>query len=95
VVGDVVIDLATREVWRANQLIKLTRREYDLLALRARNARQIVTPAIIFERVWGDDPDVGPGVLKVYIHTLRKKLNGNGQADLIHAIREVGYMLRP
>lgn len=95
VVGDIVIDSATREVRRDGQLIELTRREYDLLELLARNAGHIVTPAIIFERVWGADLDTGPGVLKVYIHALRKKLNGNGQADLIHAVRGVGYMIKP
>jgi two-component system response regulator MprA len=94
-VGDMVIDPVTREVWRAGHVIELTRREYDLLELLARNARQILTPAIIFERVWGDDLDVWPEVLKVYIHALRKKLNGNGQADMIHSIRGVGYMLKP
>jgi DNA-binding response OmpR family regulator len=95
VVGDIVIDTVSREVGRAGQLIELTRREFDLLELLARNARQIVTPAIIFERVWGNDLDVGSEVLKVYIHSLRKKLNGNDQADLIHSIRGVGYMLKP
>lgn len=95
VVGDIVIDPTTREVWRAGHLVELTRREYDLLELLARNTGQIVTPAIIFERVWSDDLDAGPEVLKVYIYTLRKKLNSNGQADLIHSIRGVGYMLRP
>ena len=95
VVGDIVIDPTTREVWRDGHVVELTRREYDLLELLARNARQIVTPAIIFERVWSADLDAGPEVLKVYIHTLRKKLNRNGQPDLIHSIRGVGYMLNP
>ena len=95
VAGDIVIDPTTREIWRADRLVELTRREYDILELLARNAGQIVTPAIIFERVCGVDLDAGPEVLKVNIHTLRKKLNGNGQADPIHSIRGVGYMLKP
>jgi DNA-binding response OmpR family regulator len=56
---------------------------------------QILTPAIIFERVWDADQHTGPEVLKVYIHALRKKLNGNGRADLTHAVRGVGYMFKP
>ncbi len=94
-VGNIVIDSATREVRRDDQVIELTRREFDLLELLVRNAGQIVTPSIIFERVWGNDLDTGPEVLKVYIHTLRKKLNVNGRADLIHAVRGVGYMFKP
>ena len=94
-VGDVVIDPASRQVWRADQLIVLTKREYDLLEVLARNAGQVVTPEIIFQWVWGNDLDVRPEVLKVSICTLRKKLNAHGQQDLIHSIRGVGYMLRP
>lgn len=95
VIGNIVIDPPAREVWRAERLIELTRREFDLLELLARNARRVMTPAIIFERLWGNDLDAGPEILKVYIHSLRKKLNGNDQADLIHSIRGVGYMLKP
>jgi two-component system response regulator MprA len=94
VVGDIVVDPATREVRRAGVLVALTRREYDLLELLARNAGQIVTPAIIFERLWGADLDAGPEVLKVHIHTLRKKLNVDGRPDAIHSVRGVGYMLK-
>jgi DNA-binding response OmpR family regulator len=94
-IGDIVIDPATREVWRAGQLVELTKREYDLLELFARNAGQVVTPTIIFERVWGRDMHLGPEVLKVSIHSLRKKLNEYGRTDPIHAIRGVGYMFKP
>lgn len=94
-VRDIVIDPATREVRRDGQPIELTRREFDLLELLVRNTGQILTPAIIFERVWGSDLDTGPEVLKVYIHTLRKKLNGNSREDFIHAVRGVGYMFKP
>lgn len=94
-VGDIVIDSATREVWRAGQLIELTTREYDLLELFARNAGQVVTPTIMFERVWGTDLQTGSEVLKVSIHSLRKKLNENGRADPIHAVRGLGYVFRP
>lgn len=94
-VGDITIDPATHEVRRVGVLVELTRREYDLLELLARNAGQIVTPAIIFERVWDTNLGAGPEVLKVYIHTLRKKLNVDGRADPIHSVRGVGYMLKP
>ena len=95
VVGDLVIDLASRQVWRAGQLIELTKREYDLLEVLARNAGQVITQGIFFQRVWGDDLDVGPEVLKVSICALRKKLNAQGQENLIHSLRGVGYMLKP
>jgi len=95
IVGDLVIDLASRQVWRVGQLIELTKHEYDLLEVLARNAGQVITPGIFFQRVWRDDLDVGPEVLKVSICTLRKKLNAHGQANLIHSVRGIGYMLKP
>jgi two-component system, OmpR family, response regulator MprA len=94
IVGDIVIHLASRQVERGGHVIALTRREYDLLEVLARNRGQVVTPAIIFSHVWDDDPDVGPEILKVYIHSLRKKLNAYGQGNVIHSIRGVGYMLK-
>jgi two-component system, OmpR family, response regulator MprA len=95
IVGDLVIDPASRQVWRAGQLIELTKREYDLLEVLARNTGQVITQSIFFQRVWGDDLDVGSEVLKVSICTLRKKLNAHGQENLIHSVRGVGYMLKP
>ena len=48
----------------------------------------------MFERVWGYDFDVETDTIKVYMSYLRKKLNAEGERDLIHAIRGVGYILK-
>ncbi len=95
IVGDIVMTPASRQVKRGEHAIALTRREYDLLEVLVRNRGQVVTPAIMFSQIWDDDPDVGPEVLKVYICSLRKKLNTHGQSNVIHSIRGVGYMLKP
>lgn len=94
VVGDLIIDPQARQVRRAGQALELTRREYDLLELLARNAGQVLTKECIFERVWGYDNDARLDVIKVYMNYLRAKLNAGGEANLIHAIRGVGYVLR-
>lgn len=94
-VGDLVIEPSSHQVWRAGRQIELTRREYDLLELLARHPNQVLTHGVILQRVWGDDLDIVPEVLKVYIHALRRKLNANGEPDLIHALRGIGYTLRP
>jgi two-component system response regulator PrrA len=93
-VGDLVFDTATHSVWRAGERVALTRREYDLLELLAQNAGHVLTKERIFERIWGYDNEAGLEVIKVYINTLRAKLNGGGKADHIHSIRGVGYMLK-
>jgi DNA-binding response OmpR family regulator len=92
-VEDLVIDTATYGVWRAGERIALTRREYELLELLAQNAGHVLTKERIFERVWGYDNEAGLEVIKVYINTLRTKLNTGGKADLIHSVRGVGYLL--
>jgi two-component system response regulator MprA len=94
-VGDLVIEPSSHRVWRAGRQIELTRREYDLLVLLARHPNQVLTHGVILQRVWGDDLDIVPEVLKVYIHALRRKLNADGESDPIHALRGVGYTLRP
>lgn len=94
-VGDLLIDTAAREVWRGDDQIELTKREYDLLKLLSHNAGQVLTKAQIFERVWGYDNEAGLEVIKVYMNYLRAKLNAGGKPDLIRAVRGVGYVLKP
>ncbi len=93
-VGDLTIDTAARQVWRAGTSIELTMREYDLLELLAQHAGQTLPKELIFERVWGYDNEAGLEIIKVYINYLRTKLNGGGKPDMISTVRGVGYMLK-
>ena len=93
-VGDLQIRPASREVRRGKRNIELTLREFDLLLLLARNAGKVLDRNTIFERVWGYTFDVESDTIKVYVRYLRRKLNLEGDPDLIHAIRGVGYMLK-
>jgi two-component system response regulator MprA len=93
-VGDLRIRPASREVSRGKRSIELTLREFDLLLLLARNAGKVLDRNTIFERVWGYAYDVESDTIKVYIRYLRRKLNAEGEPDLIHAVRGVGYMLK-
>jgi two-component system response regulator MprA len=92
--GDLQIRPDSREVSRGKRRIELTLREFDLLVLLARNAGKVLDRNTIFERVWGYTFDVESDTIKVYIRYLRRKLNAEGEPDLIHAIRGVGYMLK-
>lgn len=94
-VGDLTIDTAVHRVWRAEKLISLTKREYDLLELLVQNARRVLTKERIFELIWGYDHEAGLEVVKVYINTLRTKLNAGGKSDLISTVRGVGYLFEP
>ncbi len=93
-VGNLLIDNAARQVWRGEQPIDLTAREYDLVELLAQHAGQVLTKEAIFEHVWGYDNEAGLEVIKVYINYLRAKLNQAGHSELIHTVRGVGYILK-
>ena len=93
-VGDLTVSPLSREVTRGERQISLTAREFELLEFLARHAGQVVTKETLFERVWGYNFDVESDAIKVYVSYLRKKLNANGEKDLIQAIRGVGYVLK-
>jgi two-component system response regulator MprA len=92
--ADLQLDPVTREVWRGNRRIELTRTEFALLELFMGHARQVLTRTIIFERVWGYDFGPSSNQLWVYISYLRRKLEAGGEPRLIHTERGVGYALR-
>lgn len=89
-----MIDATLHCAWRAGELLPLTKREYDLLDLLAQHVNHVLTKEQIFEQIWGYDNEAGLEVIKVYINTLRAKLNAGGKPDMISAIRGVGYMLK-
>jgi two-component system response regulator MprA/two-component system response regulator TrcR len=93
-IGDLDINTSTHEVYRGEQRIRLTGREYDLLEYLARNARRVLSRDMILDRVWHHTPDVDPNVLDVYIGYLRKKIERPGQPRLIQTIRGMGFALR-
>ena len=93
-VGDLTIRVAAREVTRGERQVELTRREYELLELLARNAGRVVNRGVIFEKVWGFDFETESDTIKVYIRYLRQKLNAADEPDLIRSVRGVGYMLK-
>lgn len=92
--SDLELDTSTRQATRREHVIQLTAKEYDLLELFLRHPRQVLTREMIFDRVWGYDFGGESNVLDVYIRYLRQKLEGEGEARLIHTVRGVGYVMR-
>jgi DNA-binding response OmpR family regulator len=92
-VGRISLDFRTRAVDRAGHGVKLTAREFELLAYLMRHPDQVLSRAQILNAVWGYDYDPGTNVLDVYVGYLRKKLaNGDGEAP-IQTVRSAGYRL--
>jgi two-component system response regulator MprA len=92
--ADLSLDPETREVFRGERAIDLTRTEFLLLELLLRNARRVLTRELIFEEVWGYDMDWNSNSLEVYIGYLRRKTESGGESRLIRTVRGVGYVLR-
>ncbi len=92
--ADVVVDLQTMEVRRADRPIELTRTEFRLLELLMRNPRIVISRSRIYEQVWGYDFGASSNAIEVYVSYLRRKLEACGEPRLIHTVRGVGYTLR-
>jgi two-component system response regulator MprA len=92
--ADVTLDPATREAYRGERRLKLTRTEFNLLELFLRNPRQVLTRSQIYERVWGYDFGATSNALWVYVGYLRRKLEEAGEPRLLHTVRGVGYAFR-
>jgi predicted ATPase/DNA-binding winged helix-turn-helix (wHTH) protein len=93
-VDDLVLDVRTRDVHRGGRPIDLTPTEFRLLELFMRNAHQVLTHELIFDRVWGFEYWPRSNTLRVYVGYLRHKTEAGGNPRLIHTVRGVGYMLR-
>ena len=93
-VTDLRLDEAARRAWRGDRELELTKTEFDLLQLMARNAGIVLTHSTIFERIWGYDFGPESKALAVYIGYLRRKTESGGEPRLIQTVRGVGYTLR-
>jgi two-component system, OmpR family, KDP operon response regulator KdpE len=72
--GDVVVDLSARQVTRAGQEVRLTPTEWAVLEQLVRNPRRLVTQQTLLTSVWGPTHTRDSGYLRIYLGTLRKKL---------------------
>jgi two-component system OmpR family response regulator len=93
-VGELSLDLLTREVKRAVSKIDLQPREFALLEYLMRNAGTVVSKTMIIEHVWGYDFDPMTNVVDVLVSRLRNKLDRDFDNKLIHTHRGVGYALK-
>ncbi|MDZ4858177.1 MAG: response regulator transcription factor [Candidatus Hydrogenedentes bacterium] len=93
-VGDLVLNVLSRDVSRNGKHIDLQPKEYALLEYLMRNAGRIVTKTMIMEHVWGYDFDPQTNVVEARISVLRTKVDRDFETPLIHTMRGVGYVLQ-
>jgi DNA-binding response OmpR family regulator len=88
-IGDLVIDVAARQVSRDGAAIELTAREFAILELLTRSRGAVVARATIYEHIYYDVTDVLSNVIDVHVAALRRKLG----PDLIRTRRGEGYLI--
>jgi two-component system, OmpR family, response regulator MprA len=93
-VADLVVDEAARLAHRGERRLDLTKTEFDLLCLLARNAGIVLSQSTIYDRIWGYDFGPDSKNLSIYIGYLRRKLEEDGEPRLIQTVRGVGYTVR-
>lgn len=92
--GDLSLDLLTREVSRGGQKIDLQTKEFSLLEYLMRNAGRVVTKAMILEHIWDYSFDPQTNVVDVLVHRLRNKIDKDFEPKLLQTYRGVGYALK-
>jgi two-component system KDP operon response regulator KdpE len=93
-IGGVEIDVPRRRVTRDDQEVKLTPKEFDLLAFLARHAGKVVTHKHILNAVWGPAHEHDTQYLRVYIGQLRLKIEPNASDPRIILTEPgIGYRL--
>jgi DNA-binding response OmpR family regulator len=91
--GDLKIDTASHRVFRGDEEVVLTSKEYALLEYMVRNANRVITRAEIAEHVWDENFDPFSNLIEVYVNRLRRKID-RSEPHRIVTRRNEGYMLR-
>lgn len=92
-VGDLKLDPATHRVWRADQEVALTARQFSLLEFMMRRAGEVLSKAEILEHVWDFSFEGDPNIVEVYIAHLRNKLDRPFGRASFETVRGAGYRL--
>jgi len=90
--ADLRIDLRKKSVFRSEQLITLTPKEYNLLLFFVQNPERVLSRTEIAEKVWDTHFDTGTNFIDVYINYLRKKIDINFDTKLIHTKPGMGFI---
>jgi DNA-binding response OmpR family regulator len=91
---DLCVNLESRKVMKINQVIELTKREYDLLVAFMANTDRVFSREALLDKVWGVNAVVDTNVVDVYVRYLRNKIDSPGRKSYIQTLRGIGYVMR-
>ena len=93
-VGDLSMDLLSREVVRAGRRLDLRPREHALLEYLMRNPGRVVSRTALLSRVWGYSFSPHTNAVDVLVSRLRDKLDQGFPTRMLHTVRGAGYVLK-
>ena len=91
--GDLRLDPASRRVWRGDEQVTLTAREFAVLEHLMRHRGQVLSKRDLIAGVWNDDFEGDPNIVEVYVGHLRRKLDRPFGREAIETVRGSGYRL--
>jgi DNA-binding response OmpR family regulator len=92
--GDLCLDPDRHEVHFQEELITLTKKEFELCQLLMENQDHVLTREQIIERIWGYDYYGDIKIVDVYIRSLRTKIDEVFNRKVFHTVRGVGYIFK-
>jgi DNA-binding response OmpR family regulator len=93
--GDLRVDLLSPRVWRGDESIELSNREFALLEHFMRHQGQVLSRGQLLSALWDYAFDTGSNVVNVYVTHLRRKIDRPGEPSLITTVRGAGYRFEP
>lgn len=93
-IADLKLDSVLRSVERGGEQIELSSKEYAILEYLLRNKGVVLSKERIEANIWNYDYEGTSDVIKVYIHHLRKKIDGRFEKKLLHTVKNVGYVIK-
>lgn len=91
---DLTIEKENRVVRRGDEIIELTKREYELLLTLMENINVVLARDVLLKKVWGYESQIETNVVDVYIRYLRNKIDRPGEDSYIQTVRGTGYVIR-
>lgn len=94
-VGDLMLDSTAFRVVRGGDEVPMARKEFALLEFFMRHPNQVFSPEALIDRVWANDTEASPDIIRSYIKKLRKKIDTPDGESLIRNVQGVGYKFVP
>ncbi|MCI7240804.1 MAG: response regulator transcription factor [Aerococcus suis] len=91
---DLTVEKENRIVRRGDEIINLTKREYELLVMLMENVNVVLPRIELLNKVWGYSAEVETNVVDVYIRYLRNKIDVPNEVGYIQTVRGTGYVMR-